>query len=163
MNRIVIGSDKTGFPLKESVRAHFESKGFTVEDVGNTTPDTNLLYFEVAARLAAKIQSGEFERGILFCGTGMGMNIVANKFKGIYAGVVESGYCAKMSSAINRVNVLTMGSFVMGSRMAIDAIEDWLRTGFLDGVMEERKPFISQGYEKVIELENENMKELPQR
>jgi ribose 5-phosphate isomerase B len=153
MKRIVIGSDRVGFPLKESIREHLVAKGFEVEDVGNVSPDQNRLYYEVAAELAAKIASGEYRRGILVCGTGMGMSIVANKFKGVYAGVVESGYCAKMAYAVNRVNVLTMGSNVIGAKNAVEAVERWLGAEFLDGVADERKAFIAEAFEKVRELE----------
>jgi ribose 5-phosphate isomerase B len=83
--KIIIGADFAGFGLKEEVRAHLEEKGIDLIDIGMYNLKDDIPYYEVAATAAKKIQAGEAEKGILFCGTGMGVSIVANKFKGIYA------------------------------------------------------------------------------
>jgi len=109
--KIVIGSDKSGFTLKEALKEYLVEHGFEVEDVGMQTIEDFQPYYEVAPKVAKKVQSGEFSRGLLCCGTGMGMAIVANKFKGVYAAVVEGSYGAKMAKVINNANVLTMGGW----------------------------------------------------
>ena len=80
--RVVIGSDKSGFRLKEAVKSHLTELGYEVADEGTRKEEEPKPYFQVAPVIAKKIQSGEFERGILICGTGMGMAVVANKYKG---------------------------------------------------------------------------------
>ena len=90
--KIAIGADKSGFSLKESLKTYLLEKGYEVEDLGLTDPDGFKAYYEVAPAVAKKVQSGEAEKGILCCGTGMGMAIVANKFKGVYASVVEGSF-----------------------------------------------------------------------
>jgi len=155
MKKIIIGSDKSGFTLKEAVKEHLVSIGYEVVDVGMQSEDDFRAYYEVAPKVAKAIQDKEYEKGLLFCGTGMGMNIMANKFKGVYAGVVEGSYTAMMSSIINQVNVLTMGGWVVAPQQAIDMINRWLNTGFTEG-FEARAEFLCNAYEQVQKTEEEN-------
>lgn len=157
MKKIIIGSDRSGFSLKEAVKEHLVSIGYEVVDVGMQNEDDFRAYYEVAPKVARAIQNKEFEKGMLFCGTGMGMNIIANKFSGVYAGVVESSYTAMMSSIINQVNVLTMGGWVVAPQQAIDMINRWLNTGFTEG-FESRADFLCNAFDQVQEVEKENFK-----
>lgn len=90
--KIVIGSDKSGFPLKEAVKRYLEEQGISYLEIGTTDPETGIPFFKVAPEAAALLQSGECEKAILVCGTGMGMSQVANKYKGVRAACVESVY-----------------------------------------------------------------------
>lgn len=156
--RIVIGSDKSGFPLKEALKSHLVEKGYEVEDVGMQSMEDFQPYFEVAPKVARKIQSGEFDLGLLCCGTGMGMSIVANKFKGIYAAVVEGSYASKMAKVINDANVLTMGGWKLAPQEAIDMLDCWLNARFTEGFPEDRQQFLKNAFDKVREIEEENFR-----
>lgn len=156
--KIVIGADKSGFSLKEEIKKYLESKGYYVEDVGTVDPENWLPFFEVAPRLARKIQSGEYERGILVCGTGAGMAMVANKFKGIRAVPVEGSYTARMAKVINNANVLTMGAWVVAPQQAIDMVDRWLSAEFTEGLEDWRKELLNNALEKIEEIEEENFR-----
>lgn len=157
MKKIIIGSDKSGFFLKEAIKTHLKEQGYEVEDCGTQDSEKGIPYFEVAPILAKKIQSGAFERGILICGTGMGMAVVANKFKGVYASVCESTYAAEKCRAINNANVLTMGGWMIGEVLGCEMTDKFLNTGFTDGLEEWRREFLKNGYAKVIEIEKQNL------
>ncbi|MGC8821116.1 MAG: RpiB/LacA/LacB family sugar-phosphate isomerase [Fervidobacterium sp.] len=156
--RIVIGSDKSGYNLKELIKKFLESRGYEVEDVGTKDLDNWLPFYEVAPRVARKIQSGEYERGILICGTGAGMSIVANKFKGIYAVAVEGSYTSRMAKVINNANVLTMGGWVVAPEQACDMVERWLNASFTEGLEEWRQELLRGAQNKIKEIEEENYK-----
>ena len=153
--RIAIGSDKSGFTLKEAVKAHLSQQGYEVSDVGTQDMEHGIPFFEVAPKVAKMIQSKEVERAILFCGTGMGMAIVANKYQGVYAACVESVYAAKKSRAINNANVLTMGGWVIGEFMGMEMVEAFLNTEHTEGLEEWRQESLKNALVKVEELEKE--------
>lgn len=142
MKKILIGSDKSGFMLKEAIKAHLVEKGYKVHDCGTTDFEKPLAFFEVAPVAAKKIQDKEYKNAILICGTGMGMAMVANKFKGVRAAVVESTYTAEKSRAINDSNVLTMGGWIIGEMLGIEIAEKFLNTEFTEGLEEWRKDFL---------------------
>jgi ribose 5-phosphate isomerase B len=158
MKKIVIGSDKSGFCLKEEIKAYLKGLGYEVLDVGMRTMEDFKPYFDVAPEVAKRIQSGEFEKGILCCGTGMGMAITANKFKGVYAAVVEGSYSAKMCTVINNANVLAMGGWIVSPQMAFDMVDRWLNTDFTGGFPEDRQAFLRNAFSKVKEIEDRNFK-----
>ena len=85
--RIIIGADDSGFTLKEAVKEHLLKNGYDVTDVGTLSLDEPVVYYEVGRRVAKEVADKKFERGLLFCGTGMGVNLVANKFPGVYCGL----------------------------------------------------------------------------
>lgn len=157
MKKIIIGSDKSGFSLKEAVKEHLVSEGYEIKDVGMQNEDDFRAYYEVAPKVAKAISEGEYQKGMLFCGTGMGMNIVANKFKGVYAGVVEGSYTAMMCSVINQANVLTMGGWVVAPQQAIDMTMRWLNSGFTQG-FEARADFLCNAFNEVQKVEEDNFK-----
>ena len=158
MKKIIIGADRSGFPLKEAVKEHLVSLGYEVTDVGMQNEDDFRAYYEVAPKVAQAVQDKEFEKGMLFCGTGMGMNIIANKFKGVYAGVVEGSYTAMMCSIINQANVLTMGGWVIAPQQAIDMTNRWLETSFTEG-FEHKAEFLCNAFSEVQKIEDKNFKD----
>jgi ribose 5-phosphate isomerase B len=151
--KIALGSDKSGFILKEAIKKHLLANNYEAEDFGTQNMENGMPYFNVAPLVAKKVQSGEYERGILICGTGMGMAIVANKFQGVYASVVESTYGAKMCRAINNANILTMGGWIIAETMGIEMVDAFLSTEFTQGLEEWRQKFLIDGLEKVITIE----------
>ncbi|AGK95964.1 RpiB/LacA/LacB family sugar-phosphate isomerase [Clostridium pasteurianum] len=151
--KIIIGSDKSGFTLKEAIKEHLSSIGYQVSDVGTKDINEPLPYFKVAPIVAKAIQDKEFEKGILICGTGMGMSIVANKHKGVYAAVVESVYGAKKSRAINNANVLTLGGWIIAPELGLDIVDSFLNTEFTEGLEEWRQEFLKNAYKEVKGIE----------
>lgn len=153
--KIIIGSDKSGFALKEAIKADLAAKGYQVDDKGTQSIENFMPYFQVAPIIAQAIQDGEYDKGILVCGTGAGMCVVANKFKGVYAVCAEGSFTARMSGVINQANVLTLGGWVIAPEMAINMVDNWLSAKFGDGFPEDRKAFLANAYSKVQEIEEE--------
>ena len=149
--RIVVAADPWGLALKDAVREHLEGLGHEVADLGGTEADPKN-YYDVAVVAARKIQAGEADRAVLCCGTGMGMAIVANKFKGVYASVVESPLAARLCSAVNKANVLTLGGLLMTPFMAVEAVNAWLVTAHTEG-LEEHAAFLCQALKDIAAIE----------
>lgn len=132
---IVVGADFAGFPLKEAVKAHLQDRGWTVTDL---TPSLEgiPMYHRVGFLVGSKISEHEFERALLFCGTGMGIHIAASKCPHVHAAVAESVPAAKRAAAANNANVLAMGAFYiaprLGMAMADAFLEVTLGSGYED-------------------------------
>ncbi len=155
MKKILIGSDKSGYELKEAVKAHLVELGYEVEDCGTTNPENAKGYFVVAPVAAKKVSGGEYDRAILICGTGMGMAVVANKFPGVYAAVCENTYAAKKSRAINNANVLTMGGWITGAVTGCEIADEFLNTSFTQDLEPWRQEFLKEAFAGVQEIERE--------
>lgn len=153
MKKVLIGSDKSGFQLKETIKQHLTEKGYEVEDCGTTDENEPKGFFVVAPVAAGKVQNGAFEKAILICGTGMGMAMVANKYKGVYAAVCENTYAAEKSRAINDANVLTLGGWITGEIAGCAIVDKFLETGFTDNLEPWRQEFLRNAREKVKEIE----------
>ncbi len=130
--KVVIGSDHAGYRLKESVKNFLIGKGMDVEDVG-THSEESTDYPLYAEKVARYIQDGKAERGILICGTGIGMSISANKFRGIRASLCTNEYMARMSRRHNNANILCLGSRVVGEDLALSIVSAWLDEEFEGG------------------------------
>ena len=121
---LVVGADFAGFPLKEIVVAHLEKKGWKILDLGvkkdSDPKDTDLMFHRVGLRVGAEIAEGNYERALVFCGTGMGIHIAASKCPHVHAGVVESLPAAIRAITGNGVNVLAMGAFYVAPQTACD-------------------------------------------
>ena len=127
-----IGCDHGGYELKLRVVEHLESKGIPVRDVGCHSTDI-VRYPYYAALVAEAILRGEAERGILICSTGIGMSIIANKYRGIRASLCTSTYMGKMTRAHNDSNVLCLGGKITGVFEALDILEAWVATPYEGG------------------------------
>jgi ribose 5-phosphate isomerase B len=130
--RLAIDADDAALLLKKELLAHLLQNGVQVTDL-EFSEDGSAYYPEIAANLAKKIQAGEFDRGILLCGTGLGMSITANKFKGVYAGLCHDVYSAERLAKSNNANVLTMGARVIGVESAKKIVDAWLSSEFQGG------------------------------
>lgn len=130
--RIAIGSDHGGYEYKEQIVSHLKEKGYECVDVGTYSTDS-CDYPVIARTVTTKITTGEADRGILICGTGIGMSIVANKVKGIRAALCGDTFSARASRAHNNSNVLCLGERVIGINLAIDIVDIWLESKFEGG------------------------------
>lgn len=156
--KIVIASDVSGFRLKEEVKKYLTEKGYDITDVGQISEEEPMLYFNAASNLAKEIQSGKFDRGIVICGTGAGVSMIVNKFKGVYCVACESVYTAEKTSLINNANVLAMGEKVVSYAMGSEMAERWLEGQWCQGFATERKVNNEKGYAVLKEIENGNFK-----
>ncbi len=129
---IVLGSDHGGFELKEAVKALLIERSITVEDLG-TDNGNSVDYPDFGERVARKVSRGEAEKGVLVCGTGIGMSIVANKFPGVRAALVADTYTAKMAKQHNNANILVLGGRVIDENEAREMVETWLDSDFEGG------------------------------
>ena len=130
--KIAIGSDHGGYSLKTEIFNYLIKIGYEVTDYG--TFDTNSVdYPDYAIKVAEAIKSGDCEKGIVICGTGLGISIAANKIPGIRAALCNDSYTAKMSREHNDANILALGGRVLGAGLAIDIVDVWLKTEFLGG------------------------------
>jgi len=130
--KIIIGADHAGFPMKEKVKDFLQKRGIEVEDAG-TVSEESVDYPDFGKRVASKVSDGAFERGILICGTGLGMSIVANRFKGVRAALVNDLFSTIMSRRHNDSNVLVLGGRLIGDELALQLVEAWLETPFDGG------------------------------
>ena len=134
---LVVGADFAGFPLKEVVVEHLQKKGWKILDLGvkkDSDPnDTDLMFHRVGLRVGAEISEGNYERALVFCGTGMGRHIAASKCPHVHAGVVESLPAAIRAITGNGVNVLAMGAFYVAPQTACDIADAYLANSLGSG------------------------------
>lgn len=129
---IVIGCDHAGLDLKNKLIAFLNEIGYEVKDIGTYTKDS-CHYPQIAKNLVMEILNKNFEQGILVCGTGIGMSMMANRFNGVRAAVVSDTCSAKMSKSHNNSNVLCLGERILGEELAKDIVKIWLETEFVGG------------------------------
>jgi ribose 5-phosphate isomerase B len=146
--KVAIASDHRGFHLKEEVISLLKSKGHTVVDDGPAS-EASVDYPDFAALVAKKVSSHEVERGILICGTGIGMAISANKFPGVRAAACADEVTAELSRRHNDLNVLCLSGDLLSSRVTERVVEVWMDTEFEGGRHARR-------VDKIAELEREN-------
>lgn len=147
---IAIGSDHGGYKLKEEIKKYFDEKEILYKDMGCMNEE-RVDYPNIAKEVARQVQAKECEKGILICRSGIGMSMVANKFKGIRCTLCHNEFTAKYSRLHNNGNVLAIGADDVTVNEAICIIRMWLATEFEGGRHEERLKIIE-------EIENENMK-----
>lgn len=140
---IALGCDHGGFILKEKIRSVIEACGEECKDFGCFS-EASVDYPVIAEAVGKSVASGECERGILICGTGVGMSIAANKIHGIRCVVCSDCYSAKLSRMHNNTNILALGARVLGSEAAGMIAETWLKTDFEGGRHARRVDMIRQ-------------------
>ncbi len=132
MGLIAIGADHAAYDFKEQIKAYLTDKGYSLKDFGTFSNDS-VDYCDYGIAVAESVAEGECEKGLTFCGTGVGMSISANKVKGIRAVVCSEPYSAKLSKEHNNTNVLALGARVVGIELAKMIIETWLQAEFEGG------------------------------
>lgn len=130
--KIAIGCDHAAVEMKTAVMSLLDKSGAEVMDFGTNGPES-VDYPDFGEKVARAVQTGEADRGILICGTGIGMSITANKFTGIRAALCSEPFSARMSRMHNNANVLVMGARVIGPSLAEEITKTWLETAFEGG------------------------------
>jgi ribose 5-phosphate isomerase B len=130
---IAVGADDAAFELKAKIVDYLRSKGIPVEDYGVSKPDPSVLYPDVALTVAQAIAAGKHDRGILMCGTGIGVAITANKVPGIRAAVCHDPYSTERSRRSNDCQIMTLGSRVVGEELAKSLVDTWLASDYQGG------------------------------
>ena len=143
---IALGADHGGFELKEAIKKHLEENGVDYVDCG-TYSSESVDYAPIAAKTREKVTSGECEKAILCCGTGIGISMAANKIKGIRAACCSDYFSAKMTRLHNDANALCVGGRVVGAGLAFELVDVFLNTGFEGGRHQRR-------IDQIAELEN---------
>ncbi len=159
--RLVVSSDHAGFELKCDLKSFIESLGYELEDIGTfDTEPVDYPRYTVAA--AQKITSGECSRGIIFCGTGQGDAMAANKVPGIRAALCWDEFTARMSRSHNDANILVLGGWITGHRIAEEIVRVWLSTPF-DGGRHERRIEQVRDIERIMKLTRGKTYDITQR
>jgi ribose 5-phosphate isomerase B len=151
--KIAVGSDHRGFEIRSKVIELLQRLGHEVEDYGCFSPEP-CDYPDIAAQVASRVSRGEVDRGILICGTGLGMCIAANKFPGVRAAPCHDDFTAEMSRRHNDSNVLCLSADLLGERLIDRMIEIWLTTPFEGGRHARR-------IQKILQLEQYQMHRPP--
>jgi ribose 5-phosphate isomerase B len=153
--KIAIGCDHAGFPLKQTVIDSVQSLGHEVIDVGTFSAEP-VDFPDFTKKVGEKVQSGEAERGILVCGSGIGACIAANKIKGVYASIAHDTYSAAQGVLHDNMNVLCLGGRVIGPELAKALVPAFLNARYLGN--DEGGERLARRVNKIIEIENENRK-----
>lgn len=140
---IAIGSDHGGYGLMKSIERYLKESGHMVQNF--SLPEASSVdYPKIAIALAKAVSASEFEKGILICGTGIGMSIVANKILGIRAALCNNIFAAQKSREHNNANILILGGRVIGEELACEIVKTWLNTPFLKGRHQRRLALIEE-------------------
>lgn len=148
--QIGIASDHGGFELKEELKGYLQSLGYEPLDLG-TFNENSVDYPDYGILVAEKVSKGEMERGILICGTGIGMSILANKFRGVRAALANDLFSARFSREHTDANILVIGGRIVGEELAKEIVKVWLEASFAGGRHQRR-------LEKIQALEKKNFK-----
>jgi ribose 5-phosphate isomerase B len=144
MPTIAIGCDPNALGLKEAIEQHLTKLGYEIEDYGSEDP----IYANTAIRVAEAVAAGKHWRGILFCGTGIGVSIAANKVPGAYAALVSDPYAAERAIKSNNANIICMGAKTIGPEVAKCLVEIWLKSDYTPGGRSEPKIQCIYQYER---------------
>jgi len=131
--KIALAADHGGFQLKEEVKAHLLQKGIEILDLGTDNGETSVNYPNYGRACGETVMRGDAERGIAFCGTGIGISIAANKVKGIRCALCTSVFMAEMASKHNNANMLALGGRILEPALAFEIVDMWLATEFEGG------------------------------
>lgn len=154
---IAIASDLSGYSLKKELTEYLKEQGYTILDYGIEDEEHPQPYFIQAPKVAQAIQEKRAEKGILICGTGQGMAIVANKHKGVYACVVDDVFSAERAKIVNNANVITLGGWITAPFVGKQIVDAYLSVSFTEK-MEFKKDFLTNAYNQVLALEEEHFK-----
>ena len=144
--KISLGCDHGGLELKEKIKLHLEEKGYEVKDCGTYSKDS-CDYPDFGEAAARAVASGECEKGIVVCTTGIGISIAANKVKGIRCALLSDPLSARMTRLHNDTNMMALGAAIVGPMLALEIVDTWLGTEFEGGRHQRR-------VDKMMEIEN---------
>lgn len=141
--KIALASDHGGFALKEAIKAHLNEKGYEILDLG-THSEESVDYPRYGKACGEAVASGEAQRGIVCCGTGIGISIAANKVKGVRAAVITNEFMAEMTKRHNDANIIALGGRVLETAYAIKLVDIWLTTEFEGGRHQRRVDMLNE-------------------
>ena len=133
MKKIVLGADAVGLLLKDEIVKFLQDEGYEVTDLGVKDENDKTFYAHIAEKVALAVRDEDYDRGLLFCGTGIGMSIAANKVPGVCATVCHDPYSAERASLSNNAQIITMGYRVIGKETAKVVLKHWLDNDFEQG------------------------------
>ena len=148
MKKVAVGCDPNASELKEAIKKHLADLGYEWEDYGSDDP----IYANVAIQVAEAVAGGRHDRGILICGTGIGMCIAANKVRGAYVALCSDPYSTERSRKSNNANIMTLGAQVMGLELAKTLVTIWMNSEYVPGGRSESK------IRRICEYAKENQK-----
>lgn len=148
--KIIMGADPSGFSLKNAIKEDLLKRGYEIFDVD---PEEPVPFQSAAVQVAEGVQSQAFDRGIAVCGTGMGVSIICNKHRGVYAALCESVYQAERAKVVNNTNVLCMGGYLIGDVMGIEMVNKWLEAEHLKGLDGETAKAVEKEFDELVEFE----------
>ena len=151
VGRIIMAADRYGLDLKNAVREHLKEQGYDIYDVN---PEEPMLFQDAACAVSRGIQSKEFDRGFAFCGTGMGVSIICNKHRGVYAALCESVYQARRAKQVNNTNVLCMGGFIIGHELGRVMADAWLEQNHMEGLDPEMAAIVAREYDELVKFDS---------
>lgn len=149
MKPIALGYDPNASTLMDAVKAELEELGYAYTDYGSDDP----IYANVAIQVAEAVAAGKHDRGVLMCGTGIGVSIAANKVPGAYAALVENAYSAERAAKSNNANIITMGAQVIADKLARTLVRVWMQSQYTPGGRSEPKIARIYEYEKERSLQ----------
>lgn len=152
--KVGIACESSSVDLKEAIKKHLTIFGYELIDVGQQEGGEPVLYYEAASNLAKLVQDGKCQRGIVICGTGAGVSMIANKFQGVYCVACESVFTAEKISLINNANVLAMGARVVSHDMGCEMAEKFLEGKWCEGFSEQRRKNNEAGYHVLQKIES---------
>ena len=157
LNEIWIGNDHGGYQMKKHIIEYLKDKQIAFRDIGSDSVEI-VRYPYFAARIAKAVSVGTISRGILICSTGIGMSIIANKFKGVYAVHCTNSLEAKRSVAINNANMLVLAEWLTPGQHGIEIADSWLNASFGEGFDPDWKEFLKKCYTEIQDMEEEQFK-----
>jgi len=149
--RVVMAADPCGFALKNAIKSELEKHNYNVIDL---CPEAPMEYSAAACAVSKTIQNQEADRGIAICGTGMGVSIVCNKHRGIFAALCENLWQAVRAKTVNNTNVLCLGGMITGEYLGAQIALAWLQAEHLVGLDDEMRELVSEEFHRMAELEN---------
>lgn len=148
MKKVAIGCDPNAAARKQVIIDYLSELGYECEDYGSE----DMVYANVAFKVAEAVAGGKHDRGILICGTGIGMSIAANKIPGVYAALCTDAYSTERSRKSNNANIMTMGAFTIGSQLARTLVKVWMESEYTPGGRSEPK------VQRIVDYANEHIK-----
>ncbi len=155
MGKIIISSDDSAFWLKEKVVKYMAEKGYDFEDASLDENGNRLPYYEAGRRIGEAVSSKKYQYGLVFCGSGMGVNITANRFQDVYCALCESVHTAALARKINNANVLALGGNIVAPNLACTIVDTFFNTDFLAGFEGEEREFLNAAIVKLAAIDAE--------
>lgn len=153
--KVIMCAELSAFSLKDPILAHLRKLGYDVDDLSLREDGSDRTYYEIGELVGKKIQNKEYDFGFVFCGSGMGVCMVANRFEGVYAACTESLQTTIMSRGINNANVLALGVRLIAPQLGCDMAQAFLESKFLDSApLDISREGLAKCFEEVLKIDH---------